>query len=183
MAEKEPKADKEAKAEKEESGVVKKSPKMLIIIVVVAVVLAGAGGYFFMSKSSHKEEAPAAEEQGGGHGEAKGGHGESSSKGAHGTLLHPLDTFIVNLANQNRTMYLKVTIQLEVDKPEAVDEIIAKNSKVRDSLIILLSSKSLEEIASTEGKYQLRDEIVSRVNQFMSKGMVTTAYFTDLVVQ
>lgn len=183
MAEKEQKAEKESKAEKEESGAAKKSPKMLIIIVV-AVALAGAGGYFFMSKSSHKEEVPAAaEDDGGGHGEAKGGHGESSSKGAHGTLLHPLDTFIVNLANQNRTMYLKVTIQLEVDKPEAVDEITAKNTKVRDSLIILLSSKSLEEIASTEGKYQLRDEIVSRVNQFMSKGMVTTAYFTDLVVQ
>lgn len=176
-------AEKEKKAEKEEGSVAKKSPKMLIIIVA-AVTLAGGGGYFFMSKSSHKEEPQAAvEEKGGGHGEAKGGHGDAGPKGDHGKLIHPLDTFIVNLANQNRTMYLKVTIQLEVDKPEVVSEITAKNAKVRDSLIILLSSKSLEEIASTEGKYQLRDEIVSRVNQYMSKGMVTTAYFTDLVVQ
>lgn len=176
-------AEKGKEKEGAEAKPAKKSPMMLIIIVA-AVTLAGGGGYFFMNKSSHKEEAPAAVEgKAGEHGEAKGGHGESGSKGDHGKLTHPLDTFIVNLSNQNRTMYLKVTIQLEVDKQEAVTEITAKNAKVRDSLIILLSSKSLEEIASTEGKYQLRDEIVSRVNQFMSKGMVTTAYFTDLVVQ
>lgn len=169
--------------EKEE-GKPKGSSKMLIIIVGV-IILAGAGGYFFMSKSSGSggKEENTHEGKSGGHGEAKGGHEKTGEKTGTSGIIHPLDTFIVNLADPNRTRYLKITIQLEMDKSESVTEVSSKTTQIRDALIILLSSKSIDEIAAAEGKYQLRDEIVVRVNQFMTKGRAVTAYFTDLVVQ
>lgn len=175
--------------EGEEGKPAKKSPMMLIIIV--AVVLAGGGGYFFMSKSKakvaapeeagdagHGEAAPAKAE----HGEAKGEKGKEGDKGGGG-VIKPLDTFIVNLADPTRPRYLKITIQLEMDKQETDAEVTAKMPQIRDSLIILLSSKTLDEISTAEGKYQMRDEILARINQFMKKGKVVGAYFTDLVVQ
>jgi flagellar FliL protein len=48
---------------------------------------------------------------------------------------------------------------------------------------VLLSSKSYAEIGSVEGKYQLRDEIVQRINQFIGGDGVKTAYFTEFVIQ
>ncbi len=180
----------EEKKEGEEGKPAKKSPMMLIIIVA-AVVLAGGGGYFFMSKSKAKVAAP--EEAGDGahgeaapakaeHGEAKGEKGKEGDKSGGG-VIKPLDTFIVNLADPSRPRYLKITIQLEMDKQETDAEVTSKMPQIRDSLIILLSSKTLEEISTAEGKYQMRDEILARINQFMKKGKVVGAYFTDLVVQ
>jgi flagellar FliL protein len=158
----------------------KKSPKMLIIIIA-AVALAAGGGYFAMGKPGGGESKD--EGHGGGHGETKAAEEKKGASGSAGGVIHPLDTFIVNLADPARTRYLKVTVQLELDRQETASEVAARSPQVRDALIILLSSKGIEEISSPEGKYQLRDEIVARVNQFMTKGKVVTAYFTDLVVQ
>lgn len=177
-------AEKAENAEKENEGEAKpaRSPKMLIIIVA-AVILAGAGGYFAMSKSGN--EGVAAEEgESSGSGEAGEGHGNNKEGDKHNAgHVYPLDSFIVNLSDPNRTRYLKVTIQLELEKPEAIEEVKSKIPQVRDALIILLSSKSMEEIATPAGKYQLRDEIIARVKQFVTRGNVITAYFTDFVVQ
>lgn len=173
MAEKEDKKD-EAKPAR--------SSKMLVMIVA-AVALAGAGGYFAMSKSGGAKEGAAEEGKSAGHGEAKGGHEKKDATESKGSLMHPLDTFIVNLTDQGRTRYLKVTVQLEIEKQETVDLVKSKTPQIRDSLIILLSSKSIEEISTSEGKYQLRDEIVARVKQFVGTGAVVAAYFTDFVVQ
>lgn len=177
-------AEKTENTEKEKEGEAKpaRSPKMLIIIVA-AVVLAGAGGYFAMSKSGNKGVA-AEEGKSSGSGEAGEGHGNNKEGDKHNAgHVHPLDSFIVNLSDPNRTRYLKVTIQLELDKPEAIEEVKSKTPQVRDALIILLSSKSMEDISSPAGKYQLRDEIIARVKQFVTKGTIATAYFTDFVVQ
>lgn len=171
------------KEEKKDDAKPARSSKMLVIIIA-AVALAGAGGYFAMSKSGGAKEGVSEESTGSGHGEAKGGHEEKKGAGeGSGSFIHPLDSFIVNLSDQGRTRYLKVTVQLELDKQETIDQVKSKTPQIRDALIILLSSKSIEEIATSEGKYQLRDEIVARVKQFAGKGAVVAAYFTDFVVQ
>lgn len=170
------------KEEKKDEAKPARSSKMLVIIIA-AVALAGAGGYFAMSKSGGAKEGAAEESKGSGHGEAKGGDEKKGAGEGSGSFIHPLDSFIVNLSDQGRTRYLKVTVQLELDKQETIDQVKSKTPQIRDALIILLSSKSIEEIATSEGKYQLRDEIVARVKQFAGKGAVVAAYFTDFVVQ
>lgn len=177
MAEKEVKAD-----EKKEEVKPARSSKMLIMIVA-AVVLAGVGGYFAMSKSGGAKVGAAEESKSSGHGEAKVEHEKKGAEEVGKALLLPLDTFIVNLNDQGRTRYLKVTIQLELENQEIVEQVKSKTPQIRDALIILLSSKSIDEIITSEGKYQLRDEIVTRVKQFVKKNAVVAAYFTDFVVQ
>lgn len=185
----------EEDGKKEEAAPVKggllKNKKMLIIIIA-AVVVIGGGAAFFLLKGGGDEGAvedgghePKAEK----HAPAKkkkdsGGHGEESAGGDHeGPTVHLLKPFIVNLQDQSGGRYLKLTLNLELTSPEAVGSLKVNGPRIRDSIIILLSSKSYADIGTVEGKYKLRDEIVNRINQFLPDNSVRTAYFTEFVIQ
>lgn len=199
-------ADGTEKAKKEEQEKAPAAPakgnkKILIIaIAAVAVLGIGAGAFIFLRgkpASDATAETPKAEAAAeGSHGsqaEAKGSHGEAKSspgeaKSSHGEAkkggasdLLALEPFIVNLQDNSGTRYLKLTLSLEVEGSQ--DEIDAQTVRIRDSLIVLLSSKSYSDIGTVEGKYQMRDEIVARVNQFLTKSKVKSVYFSDMVIQ
>ncbi len=183
-------ADAENKKEKEgeeHAAPPKKKSKLLLIGIVAVVVLGlGAGGFFFMkskssAKKAHGDEGVAAAEEAV-HAD-EGGHGGEAKAGDGNATIFNLDPFIVNLQDNSGTRYLKLTVNLELASPSAQAEITAQTTQIRDSLIILLSSKSYTDIGTVEGKYQMRDEIVARVNQFLTKSKVKTAYFTEFVIQ
>jgi flagellar FliL protein len=168
---------------KEEStAAAKKGKGLLIAIIAVAILGAGAGAYFVFGG---KEGAPAAAE---GHGAAAEASGHESAPAAHGEqppkdTIFNLEPFIVNLLDNSGTRYLKLTVNLELTEGASSADLNAQSTQIRDSLIILLSSKSYTDIGTVEGKYLMRDEIVARVNQFLKKGKVKTAYFTEFVIQ
>lgn len=91
--------------------------------------------------------------------------------------------FVVNLQDHSGTRYLKLTIGVELDSNQSKKRLKRLKPKVRNSLIILLSSKSFTEIGSIQGKYKLRDEIVDRINYILQGDKVKTVYFTEFVVQ
>lgn len=131
------------------------------------------------------DEADADEEHGGGHGES-GGHGDEGhagkGKGAGGPML-PLDTFIANLADDGGKRYLKTTMQVEFlgdGVPKGLD---ARLPQIRDLLLTLLTSKTFDEIRTPEGKQQLREEIITRLNQTLDRDAVKAVYFTEFIVQ
>lgn len=173
-------AEREIDKHEEDATVTKKKGKgMLIGIIAAVIIVAGAGGFFFLKgKSGATAE--------GGHGTEEvaashNGSGEGSDKKS-GSIFN-LDPFIVNLQDNSGTRYLKLTINLELAPGTSPEELTAQSPQIRDSLIILLSSKGYSDIGTVEGKYQMRDEIVARVNQFLNKGKVKTAYFTEFVIQ
>ena len=47
----------------------------------------------------------------------------------------------------------------------------------------MLSNKTHEDIKTLEGKYQLREEIISMLNQYLSSGKIKNVFFTDFIVQ
>jgi len=55
--------------------------------------------------------------------------------------------------------------------------------QVRDTILILLSSKDTAGLRNPQGKFQLRDELTQRVNALLPKSGVRSAYFTEFVVQ
>jgi flagellar protein FliL len=163
-------------------------PIKLLIMVVGAALITGLIGAFvavkFLGGSSkgaesaegHKTEVAAKAES---HGEASGKHGAASTPG----VMFDLDPFIVNLADQPEIRYLKITIKLEVDSEAVSAELAARIPQIRDTVLVLLSSKDVNAIRSPQGKFQLRDEITQRVNGLLPKYGVRTAYFTEFVVQ
>lgn len=97
--------------------------------------------------------------------------------------LFSLETFIVNLADQERSRYLRVTMDLELAKSTDAAAINDRLSQVRDSILMILPSRQFGEIASMEGKIALRDEIIARLNSLLNKKVVTNIFFTEFVVQ
>ena len=66
-----------------------------------------------------------------------------------------------------------------------VKQDIEKNlPKIKDAIILLLSSRTFEEIADRGGKMRLRNEIIQQLNSVLkSENKVKNVYFTEFVVQ
>ncbi len=170
------------------------SMKMVIIIVVVSTLLLAGGGAFLMFKlmggghggEEAKSETGAAKEESRSEAEKKPAAAEAKSgaaKAAQPGLIFDVEPFIVNLADMAEVRYLKLTVKLELDSQEASAELTGRMPQVRDTILVLLTSKDSASIRSTQGKFQLRDEITQRINSILPKPSVRTVYFTEFVVQ
>ena len=140
--------------------------KWIIIGVVVLSVLGaavGGGLYVFnnmMGDKKHAEKAPP----------------------IIGTIWS-LDPFIVNLMDNSGERYLKVVMQFEVADPAIIQELELVKPRVQDSILDLLSSKTLADLTDTPGKQRLREEIILRVNNSISRGRIAKVYFSEFVIQ
>ena len=153
------------------------SKKWLIIIVGAFVLLMGSigGGFFIMwSKVSTIHSiaaAPDAEET-----------VEPAPAPKIGPI-HPLDTFIVNLADEGGVRYLRTTMKLELADDQSVSFAEERLPLIRDSILMTLPTKKYEDISTMEGKMMLRDELIAKLNDIMVPGKVSNIYFTEFVVQ
>ena len=98
-------------------------------------------------------------------------------------LMFHLDPFIVNLAKSGGNRFLKVTVSLEMSSPKVRLGLKKNIQKVTDSILLLLSTKIFKDVYSTQGKFTLKGEITTRVNQFLTEGQVKGAYFTEFIIQ
>jgi len=152
----------------------KKSKKLLLIIIIAAVVLAGAGvgGFFFLKKGGsgeHKKPETAQKVE------------EEVPKEKEKAFLIQLDPFILNLSEPGR--FVKLTVHLEVKNEKIQQYVNDRMPKIRDAIITLVSSKSADVLSTPEGKFQLKDELLLRVNQAIEKDFVKNIYFTEFVIQ
>lgn len=128
------------------AGGKKKSPLILIIVGVLVLALGGGGAWFFLGKKS-------------------GGH-QAAEKPKHETppVFVTLEPFVVNLAGDAQH-YLQVGIDLRVVDPHVPDKIKQHLPEIRNAVLLLLSSKTVEDLASMEQKNRLRAEIRTAVNK------------------
>ena len=171
----------EAAGEEEKKGL----PIKLILIVVGVLALAG-GGYFAYTNFFQEEavEESAEKDKNGEEGGEEGAGDENTEELPPGVgVMFTMDPFVVNLAGSKGKRFLKVTATLELSSPEVNPEFEENLQKITDSILVLLSSKSFEDVYSVQGKFKLKDEITTRVNRFLVVGHVKDAYFTEFIVQ
>jgi flagellar protein FliL len=142
--------------------------KKMIILLVGLILVLGVGGYFGYTLFFQEKDKG-----------AKVGHKEK--KEPEKMVLVALEPFILNLYDPGR--HLKVAIQLELKDPKEEGQVKERTPKLRDIIIMLLSSKTVDSVSSPEGKFQLKDEILLRANQAMGKELFKNVYFTDFVMQ
>lgn len=187
---------KEEGAEGAEGEAKPKSKKKLIIIIAAVVVLLGGAGAFFMlgGKAEDKKDEHAEEE------DVK--HYETAK----------LDTFIVNLS-ENST-FLKATILVEFDAAiinaaahgegggsgeggghagggeeggeGALPAIFKKRQPmIYDAVIRVMSAKKASDVITTEGKEQLKQELIEAINEALGldEAPIVNIYFTEFIIQ
>lgn len=173
--------DDQAGSEAPEGG----NKKMLFIIIggAVAVVLIIVVVLFMMMGKGDKEkpkEGEAAKTEAA----AAGGHGGAPADGAAGVAtVFPLEPFIVNIYDGQELRYLKVKVEMEMANPAIKAELEGRLAAMRDAILVVLTSKTLQDIQDIQGKNQLREEILIAVSKIIAQGKVTRIYFTDFVVQ
>ena len=154
----------------------KKSFLKFIILGVMVVVL-GAGGYvgwnyFKGNKDENTKETRTTK--------ANANKNKDEAK-----IVFPLKSFIVNLADREGVgkRYLRITLALEVCDEKEKRMVARYAAELRDTILLLLSSQSFKEISTMEGKLELKQALLSRINQALGGGVVQRLYFTEFVVQ
>lgn len=148
------------------------------ILLLVILLLAGGGAaayWFLMGPGATPPDA--AEEGTESSGEATKPQAEFLPE------IVTLSPFIVNLADPLGRRFLRMTLDVEVLNKTVVSDLQNAESRIRDAIILLLSSKSFSDLASMESKITLKNQIVERLNQIMGGGKVTNVYFTEFVIQ
>ncbi len=153
----------------------KKSKMKWIILIVFILLLGGgaAGGWFFFLKDKI-----------GGASEPQPATSQTATAGAAqpGQVV-PLPVFRVNLADPLGKRFIKLVVEVEAATPSVVEELGTHQAKIRDSIILLLSSKSYADLAPVESKVMLKSEINERINQILGGPKVLQVYITDIVIQ
>ena len=180
----------EEESTEEEQPKEKKSNMLMIIIIVVLIliILIGATvGILLMGGDDEAEvssQAPTKERT-----VSKSKRSSSSSNYDDSRqlsdigILYPLDTFTVNLKSDAGRRYLKVTMSLELEGEELSLELDAKSPVIRDRVIRILTSKTLEEISSKKGKQKVSTQVMDTLNAMISDGTIRGIYFTEFVIQ
>ncbi len=174
--------DDQAGAEESAGG----NKKMLFIIIGAAVAVLAIVVVVFMmmgkgDKPEKKEGAGATAEA-----PAAGGHGGAApgAAGAPGAAtVYALEPFIVNIYDGQELRYLKVKVEMEMANPAIKAELEGRLAAMRDAILVVLTSKTLQDVQDMQGKNQLREEILVAVSKIIAQGKVTKIYFTDFVVQ
>lgn len=99
--------------------------------------------------------------------------------------IYPIPTLNVNLADPTGITYLAITLALEFDPKNSAlyAEVEAKMPRITDMIITTLSSKAYEEISTSQGKVNLKNEFLRKINAMLAKGRLYNVYITGFTVQ
>ncbi|MGV3580099.1 flagellar basal body-associated FliL family protein [Brevundimonas sp.] len=190
----------------------KKLPLLFIIAPVALLVLGGGGaGAFFMMQpkpAAAEGEHGAEAEKGGGHGEEKkggGGHGEKKAEGGHGggggegeadpslgkiaegpdgVTFFTLPDMVVNIQSPDgRPTFLKLTLTLEMHDADLAHSLQGEMPRLQDMFQGFLRELRPEDLAGSAGSYQLRAEILRRVNLVAAPSKVDAVLIEEMLVQ
>lgn len=130
----------------------KKGKKKLILILVAVLLLAGGGGaaaWMMMKKPPADAEDEAEVEA-------------PAPAKRKAPVFVPLDQFTVNLADEGGERFAQVAMVLEVEKPETGDAVKAHMPAIRNSILMLLSSKHSKDLLTLPGKEKLAAEVAEQ---------------------
>ncbi|NLM37071.1 MAG: hypothetical protein GX202_02970 [Firmicutes bacterium] len=97
--------------------------------------------------------------------------------------LMPLgEEVVVNLADPLKQKYLRLNFTLVLDSEETQLEIDKRKAQVRDIVIRICRVKTSEELREKEGNTNLRNEIITAINDILPVGKVLDIFFTDFIV-
>ena len=192
--------DGEAPEGEEGAPAKKKLPLLFIIIPAALVVLGGGGGaaFFLMQpKAAAAEEGHGAEKsgghekkdekKGGGHGGEGGAPADPSlgviSEGPDGVTFYTLPDMVVNIqAPDGKPTFLKLKLTLEMKDADLAATLQEQSPRMQDMFQGFLRELRPEDLAGSAGSFQLRAELLRRVNLLAAPGKVDAVLIEEMLV-
>lgn len=94
-----------------------------------------------------------------------------------------MDPFVVNLNEPGGKRYLKSKIELEYVDDKVRQELELRLPQLRDVILMHLSSMAFDDIQGADGKIELKNALITRINQVLKQGKIRNLYFTQFVIQ
>lgn len=97
------------------------------------------------------------------------------------STLH-LDTFVLNLADSDQRSYLRVGIDLGLNREEQRGE-IAPIAEVRDTILGILAQGEVDDLLTAAGKTKLKQDLLMALQVRLPQLGVQEVYFTEFLIQ
>ena len=180
-------------AEGEAASGKKKLPlKMLIIVGAATLVVLGGGGgaAFFLlkpkpdaehaEKGHEKEKKEKKKEK---KGEEKGESAAMVREGPDGIVYYTLPEVVVNMQTADgRPTFLKLKLTLELPDEGVVEELEPNMPRMQDMFQSFLRELRPEDLSGSQGSYQLRMEILRRVNLVVAPSKANAVLIEEMLI-
>jgi flagellar FliL protein len=146
--------------------------KLLLLILLLLAIAAGGAGVAFVYYSPDKAA------------------GKKAKVVKHDDDKPPvfvkLETFTVNLHDQDADRFLQVDMDLKVQESKDDELLKQRMPELRNAILLLLSSKQSSDLNTVAGKKKLSDEIKASANGLLTQvapGAVRDVYFNSFIIQ
>jgi len=166
-------------------------PKMVLIAAAAAVVVLGGGGttaFLLLSKGGPPHAAKPAKKEVK-KDEKKGADGKKDpnapvvADGPGGVVYYTLPDLVVNMQTADgRPSFLKLKLTLELPDHDTADALDPNLPRLQDMFQVFLRELRPEDLAGSEGGYQLRMEILRRVNLVIAPSKANAVLIEEMLV-
>lgn len=169
----------------------KLSMKMMLIAGAAALVVVGGGGAAAFIFLKPKPEAAAGKEvkkkpeKDKGHGKGKGDDKAASAvrEGPDGVLFYALPDVVVNMQSADgRPTFLKLKLTLEMPNEHAVEALEPNMPRLQDMFQTFLRELRPEDLSGSQGSYQLRMEVLRRVNLVIAPSKANAVLIEEMLI-
>lgn len=170
----------------------KKLPlKMLLIAGAAALVVLGGGGtaafVFLKPKPDEAHAEKGKEKKKAKKKEEKGKEGEKGAavirEGPDGVVFYTLPDVVVNMQTADgRPTFLKLKLTLELPDEGAVEELDPNMPRLQDMFQTFLRELRPEDLSGSQGSYQLRMEILRRVNLVIAPSKANAVLIEEMLI-
>ena len=170
----------------------KKLPMKMIIIAVAAVLVLGGGGTAAMIFLKPKPDEAHGKADAHGKEKKKEKKGEKGAEvktigtvaeGPEGVLFYTMPNVVVNMQTADgRATFLKLKLTLEVPDQETVDLLEPNMPRLQDMFQTFLRELRPEDLQGSQGSYQLRMEILRRVNLVIAPSKVNAVLIEEMLI-
>ncbi len=166
----------------------KKPPLMLLIIGAVVLVLAlGGAAAYFLFLAPHKPAAAAhakPKKEAKKDGEKKGDkNGAQISDGPDGVVFYTPPDVVVNMQTADgRPTFLKLKLTFELPDHDTADALDENMPRLQDMLQTFLRELRPEDLTGSQGSYQLRVELLRRVNLVIAPAKINTVLIEEMLI-
>lgn len=145
------------------------SLNLKLIIIAVVLLLVSAGTVFFLFKTFVPPQNQASAE-------------DNPLKAELGPM-YETEEFVVNLSGTTGRRFLRTKMSFELSNDKVLEEIQAKLPLINDSVLMILSGATIDELSSEGGKEAIKNRLKEKLNTFLAKGEVLNIYYNTIVWQ
>ncbi len=142
------------------------------MILIAVLILGGGGGgaYFFYFKPASAQAQTA----------------EPEPEAEAPTGIVPMEPFVVNLADQGSSRFLRCNLSLVLAEEAEAKELTEKPvdlARVRSVILELLAEQQADGLVTPEGKEALKKAIAERATKAVHELKVVDVLFSEFVIQ